>query len=38
MGLVTDVFPHTREEYILKSSIKPGYIAGLKYLLKVITL
>lgn len=38
MGLVTDIFPHTREEYILKSSIKPGYIAGLKYLLKVITL
>lgn len=35
-GLVKDVAAHTREEYILKSSIKPGFIAGLTYVLSVL--
>ncbi len=35
-GLVKDFSAHTREEYILKSSIKRGFRAGLEYMLNVI--
>lgn len=36
-GLVKDVHPHTRGEYIVPSTLKAGYRAGLNYLLCVIS-
>ncbi len=36
-GLVKDVGAHTREEYILKSTIKPGFRVGLSYVLSVLS-
>ena len=35
-GLVKDVNPHTRDEYIVPSTLKAGYRAGLNYLIKVV--